>query len=299
MTSCGCRLQKLQRTGAKRNTVVSYKLWCAVCASCVYYVARILQNCGVPCREPGALFATAAAQFPTASAHWCSTAASGKFRTQVSKASAYRGPAVVRYKLRCATVPAACTLLEFYKAMVCCARKQGLRLRGQVVQCLIASAHWCSTAASGKFRTQVSKASAYRGPAVVRYKLRCATVPAACTLLEFYKAMVCCARKQGLRLRGQVVQCLIASAHWCSTAASDKFRCQPLLLLGLGFRKLRCAVSGTRRSASESFSALVLNSGQRHAPVSASLTTCLELYTTAVCRAKTVQGDAVQHCRRV
>ena len=98
----------------QKKKVVSYKLWCAVCASCVYYLARILQNCRVPCREPGAQFATAAAQFPTASAHWCSTAASGKFRTQVSKASAYRGPAVVSYKLRCATVPAACcTLLEF------------------------------------------------------------------------------------------------------------------------------------------------------------------------------------------
>ena len=89
----------------------------------------------VPCREPGAQFSKAATQFLTASVHWCSTAASGKFRLQVSQASAYRCRTAASYKLRCAEVPAATTtLLVFYKAAVCCARSQRLSLRGQAVR---------------------------------------------------------------------------------------------------------------------------------------------------------------------
>ena len=57
--------------------------------------------------------------FLTASLHGCSTAASGKFRMQVSKASAYRYPTVVSYK--------------FYKTAVCCARNERLSLPGQAV----------------------------------------------------------------------------------------------------------------------------------------------------------------------
>ena len=106
-------------------------------------------------------------------------------------------------------MPAACTTwLEFYTAA-------GAQLAA--AQLLTASAHWCSTAASGKFRMQVSKASAYRCPTVVRYKLRCAKVPVACTIvLEFHKTAVCCAGNHGFSLPGQAVQSLIASAHWCS-----------------------------------------------------------------------------------
>ena len=87
-------------------------------ASCVYYFARVLQNCGVPCREPGAQFAKAAALFLTASAHGCST---------VAKTSAYRCPAVVSYELQSAKVAASTTLLEFYQ------NAEGLSLPGQAL----------------------------------------------------------------------------------------------------------------------------------------------------------------------
>ena len=102
------------------------------------------------------------------------------------------------------------------------------------------------------------------------------------------------AGNQGLSLQGQAVQLLTASA--CSTAASDKLRvqisnasaywyptvvsyklrcavCQLRLLLGSRFTKLRCAVQATRGAVcegsyldSDSFSALVLNSGQWQVP---------------------------------
>ena len=128
-------------------------------------------------------------QFLKASVHGCSTAASGKFRMHGSKASAYRCPTVVSYKLRCAVRQLRVLL---YSSFTNCGVLLGpsftqlLCAVGAVNQFLTASVRGCSTAASGKFRVQVSKALEYRCPTVVSYKLRCAMVcssPAANTIL--------------------------------------------------------------------------------------------------------------------
>ena len=109
-------------------------------ASCEYYFTQVLQNCGVLFKEPEARCTTwrcaagAVNQFLTASVHGCSTAASGKFRVQVSKDLAYGCPTVVSYKFRCAVCQLRVILYwSFLKTAVCCARNQRLGWRGQAV----------------------------------------------------------------------------------------------------------------------------------------------------------------------
>ena len=145
MASSGCNFRKLQRTGARQWSVTSFGVQSA---SCEYYFTQVLQNCGVLCcarnQRLGVLLGSrftqlrcavgAVNQFLIASVHGCSTAASGKFRVQVSKALAYRCPTVVSYKLRCAVCQLRVLLYSsFLKTAVCCARNQRLSLRGQAV----------------------------------------------------------------------------------------------------------------------------------------------------------------------
>ena len=93
-----------------------------------------LATCNAKFRMQTNVFPSAGNQFLTVSVHGCSTAASGKFRMQVSKASAYGCPTVVSYKLRCAVFQLRVLLYSsFLKTAVYCARNQRLSLRGQAV----------------------------------------------------------------------------------------------------------------------------------------------------------------------